>query len=127
LDEWILNSKYDFDYDISMRNRKRRRETTATGAAESGRKVQTTLRLPRQLYERAKFFVESGSKGSVNDLIVNALSAYMRALERKAIDEAFLPMAADKRYQREAVRLAEQFSASDAEAIELGERDLTGN
>jgi hypothetical protein len=43
-------------------------------------------------------------------------------MERKAIDGAFRPMASDKRYQREALRLAEQFSASDAEAIELGER-----
>jgi len=31
-----------------------------------------------------------------------------------------------KQYQREALRLAEQFSASDAETIEIGERDLVG-
>ncbi len=43
-------------------------------------------------------------------------------MERKAIDDAFRPMASDKRYQREALRLAEQFSASDAETIELGEK-----
>jgi hypothetical protein len=88
--------------------------------------VQTTLRLPRQLYEKAKLFVQNGSKNSVNDLIVNALAAYIRALERKAIDDAFRPMATDKRYRREALRLAEQFSGSDAETIELGERDLSG-
>lgn len=88
--------------------------------------MQTTLRLPRQLYERAKLFVESGSKGSVNELIVNALTAYIRAMERKVIDDAFRPMATDKLYRREALRLSEQFSASDAETIELGERDLVG-
>jgi hypothetical protein len=47
-------------------------------------------------------------------------------MERKAIDDAFRPMASDKRYQREALRLAEQFSASDAETLELSERDLIG-
>jgi hypothetical protein len=94
--------------------------------AKSSRKVQMTLRLPRQLYEKAKLFVENGNTGSVNDLIVNALGAYVRAMERKVIDDAFRPMATDKRYQREALRLAEQFSVSDAETIELGERDLIG-
>jgi hypothetical protein len=99
---------------------------TPPSVSESPRKVQTTLRLPRQLYEKAKLFVDRGSKGSVNDLIVNALAAYVRAMERKAIDDAFRPMATDKRYRREALRVAEQFSASDAETIEIGERDLIG-
>jgi hypothetical protein len=103
-----------------------RRSATPSSVTKSPRKVQTTLRLPRQLYERAKLFVGRGSKGSVNDLIVNALAAYVRAMERKAIDDAFLPMATDKQYQREALRLAEQFSVSDAETIEIGERDLVG-
>jgi hypothetical protein len=88
------------------------------------RNVQTTLRLPRQLYERAKQHVEREQTGSVNDFIVNALAAYVRAVERKAIDDAFCNMANDRRYQREALRIAEQFAASDAEAIELSDRDL---
>jgi hypothetical protein len=33
-------------------------------------------------------------------------------------------MANDKQYQREALRIAEQFATSDAEAIELSDRDL---
>ena len=109
-----------------MRNRKVRRPVTPTSVTKSSRKVQTTLRLPRQLYERAKQFVDGGNKRSVNDLIVNALTAYVSAMERRAIDDAFRPMAKDKQYQREALRLAEQFSASDAETIEIGERDLAG-
>jgi hypothetical protein len=35
-------------------------------------------------------------------------------------------MADDKQYQREALTIAEQFAASDAEALELSERDLIG-
>jgi hypothetical protein len=109
-----------------MGKRKARRLATSSSVTQSARKVQTTLRLPRQLYEKAKLCVESGSKGSVNDLIVSALTAYVRALERKAIDDAFQPMGTDKLYQREALRLAEQFAASDAETIEIGEHDLIG-
>ncbi len=109
-----------------MRKQKKRRLAIASGATPSPRKVQTTLRLSRQLYERAKLFVDGGSQGSVNDLMVNALTAYVRALERKTIDDAFRPMATDRQYQREARGLAEQFFASDAETIEIGERDLIG-
>ena len=90
------------------------------------RKTQTTLRLPRRLYEQAKLLVEQQKNGSVNDFIVAALSAYVRALERKAIDDAFRGMAHDKRYQREALRVIEEFASSDAETIELSERDLVG-
>jgi hypothetical protein len=110
-----------------MRDHKRIRSAIRHNPAKTARKVQTTLRLPRQLYERAKLFVEKGSTASVNDLIVNALAAYIKAMERKAIDEAFRPMAKDKRYQREALQVAKLFSASDAETIELGERDLVGD
>ena len=46
-----------------------------------------------------------------------------RAVKRKAIDDAFRGMADDKLYQCEALLIAEQFAASDAEAMELCERD----
>ena len=89
--------------------------------------MQTTLRLPRKLYEQAKVFVEQQETGSVNDFIVNALSAYMRAMERKAIDDAFIQMGQDEQYRREALQIAEEFAASDAEALELTERGLAGS
>jgi hypothetical protein len=88
--------------------------------------MQTTLRLPRALYEQAKLFVERQKSGSLNDFIVNALTAYVRALERKAIDDAFRGMAGDKQYRREALRITDLFAHSDAEALELSERDLLG-
>src|SRR5258708_18845451 len=109
-----------------MRNHSAIRSGARDDLPKAGRKVQTTLRLPRQLYERAKLFVEKGSTASVNDFIVKALAAYVKAMERKAIDEAFRPMATDKRYHSEALRIAKQFSASDSETIETGERDLVG-
>jgi len=89
--------------------------------------LQTTLRLPKKLYERIKGHVQRDQTVSVNEFIVNALAAYVRAVERKAIDDAFRGMADDKQYQREALMIAEQFAESDAEALELSERDLNGS
>jgi hypothetical protein len=96
---------------------------------ESGkttRSVQTTLRLPAPLYRRAKSFIEKGASRSVNDFIVRALAAYVRAMERKTIDDAFLPMREDADYHRETLKIAEEFSGSDAETLQLAERDLAG-
>jgi mRNA-degrading endonuclease toxin of MazEF toxin-antitoxin module len=50
----------------------------------------------------------------VNDFIVRALTAYVHAMERKAVDDAFLPMREDADYRREALKIAEEFTASDA-------------
>jgi hypothetical protein len=94
---------------------------------ESGkiaRSVQTTLRLPAPLYRRAKSFIEKGASRSVNDFIVRALAAYVHAMERKTIDDAFLPMRDDSEYRRETLKIDEEFTASDAETLPLAERDL---
>ena len=112
-------------YDVTMRVHKKRQATVqnVTQGSRKPRKTQTTLRLPRELYEQAKVLVERGKQGSVNDFIVAALSAYVRALERKAIDDAFRGMASDKQYQRETLRILKEFAASDAETLALSERD----
>jgi Arc/MetJ-type ribon-helix-helix transcriptional regulator len=109
-----------------MRNHNVKRSTSRGHRQKPAHNLQTTLRLPKQLYERIKSHVQRDQTVSVNEFIVNALAAYVRAVERKAIDDAFLGMADDKQYQREALMIAEQFAASDAEALELSERDLIG-
>ena len=83
--------------------------------------------MPEGLYEKAKEAVEAGATNSVNELLVKALTAYLKALERKAIDEAFQPMSNDRAYRRSAAKLAEEFSASDAETLRLSEQDLVGS
>jgi hypothetical protein len=40
-------------------------------------------------------------------------------------DVDFRDMACDEEYQSEALRIAEEFSASDAEAIDIAERDMS--
>ncbi len=89
----------------------------------STRKVQTTLRLPRPLYEQAKILVESGvtAAATVNDLILAALRAYTKMLNRKRIDAEFAKMAEDTNYQKEAQLICEQFEQSDWEALEFSE------
>jgi Arc/MetJ-type ribon-helix-helix transcriptional regulator len=123
----LLPSRCELGYDINMRHHNVKRSATHRGTEKTAHNLQTTLRLPKQLYERIKSHVQQDQTVSVNEFIVNALAAYVRAVERKAIDDAFLGMADDKQYQREAVAIAEQFAASDAEALELSERDLIGS
>ncbi len=109
-----------------MRNHIAKRSASGAGTQKTTRNLQTTLRLPKQLYDRIKSQVQRDQAVSVNEFIVNALTAYLRAAERKTIDDAFRGMADDKQYQREALSIAEQFASSDAEALELSERDLIG-
>jgi hypothetical protein len=117
----------DTRYDSGMRSRKQQHIVLQKKTAKRSRNTQTSLRLPEGLYEKAKKAVEAGATNSVNELLVKALTAYLKALERKAIDEAFQPMANDRAYRRAAVKLAEEFSGSDAETLRLGEQDLVGS
>jgi len=90
----------------------------------------TTVRLPRRVYDEAKCVVNKESEGtnrvSLNDLIVAAITAYLKVYKRRKIDAAFAGMAEDADYQKEAKLLAEEFEYSDWEAIKLGEDDLIG-
>ena len=86
--------------------------------------VQTTLRLPDSLYRRAKELVAREHSRSVNEFIVSALSAYVKAKERRTIDDAFAAMKDDDDYQREALSIAEEFLASDLEAARVADADL---
>ena len=86
--------------------------------------VQTTLRLPDSLYRRAKELVARERSRSVNEFIVNALAAYVKAKERRTIDDAFAAMKDDDDYQREAVSVAEEFLTSDLEAARVADADL---
>ncbi len=87
---------------------------------KGARKVQTTLRLPRDLYEQACSRAEAnhGGAASLNDFIVAALNAYLQMLQRRQVDAAFAGMANDASYQKQAVGLAESFAESDWEAFE---------
>jgi hypothetical protein len=90
------------------------------------RRVRTTVRLPRTLYDRAKKYVdrEVVAADNVNDFFVAAINAYVKLLERKEIDARFAAMGEDTAYQKEAKLIAEEFSASDWEALGIAEKHL---
>jgi hypothetical protein len=87
----------------------------------------TTLRIPNSVYEQAKQLVESETAGaaSLNDFFVNAIHAYVKLCERRRIDAAFAAMADDAAYQDEAILLADEFAASDWEALEAAAHQPT--
>jgi hypothetical protein len=89
------------------------------------RRIRTTVRLPRPLYEQARKFVERDlvPADNINDFFVAAISAYVKLLERKEIDSRFARIADDTDFQKEAKLIAEEFRQSDWEAFELAERE----
>jgi len=93
-------------------------------ARKRGR-VRATVRLPRMLYDEVRAFVAKGqsSSESVNDFFLAAVRAYVNLLKRRQIDAAFAGMAGDADFQKEAALVAGEFSPSDWEAFEIGERD----
>jgi len=86
-------------------------------------KIRTTVRLPRTLYDEVHRLVKQDAvfPGTFNDLFTSAVRAYLKMLKRKQIDAAFGGMANDSEYQNEARAIAEEFAASDWEALETAE------
>jgi hypothetical protein len=76
----------------------------------------TTVRLPRQVYELAKTAVEkSEAASSFNDFVVQAIEQKLQQLTEAEIDAAFTHMADDFDYQRDAVASTKEFEKSDWE------------
>jgi len=90
----------------------------------SEKKVRTTVSLPERLYEEARSLVSTTatSAGSINGFFVAAIHAYVNLIKRRQIDAKFAGMSEDKEYQKEAERISVEFSQSDWEALELGEK-----
>ena len=78
----------------------------------------TTVRLPRHVYERAKTVVVQSQASSFNEFVIQAIEEKIRRLTEAEIDAAFAQMAHDTDYQRNSVRLASEFAKSDWEAFE---------
>ena len=81
----------------------------------------TTVALPTDLLEAADEAIARGAARSRNDLIARALLHELEAFQRRLIDEAFSGMADDPVYRDEALKIAEEFAASDWEALGASE------
>ncbi len=76
----------------------------------------TTVRLPSDVYDEARSTLASrGSSASLNELFVEAISAYLHQQRRTQIDSEFAGMALDMDYQQLCSELAAEFDASDAD------------
>jgi hypothetical protein len=77
----------------------------------------TTVRLPRQVYELAKTVVIRSQAASFNEFVVQAIEEKVRRLTEAEIDAAFAQMGQDSDYQRASIALASEFAKSDWEAL----------
>jgi|SRR5882757_6281194 len=81
-----------------------------------------TVRLPRQVYERARRVVEkSETASSFNEFVVKAIEEKLHHLSESEIDAAFGRMADDPDYQHDSIALAQEFEKSDWEASRVTE------
>jgi hypothetical protein len=77
----------------------------------------TTLRIPRLTYERAKKAADRAQAASFNEFVIQAVEEKVRRLTEQDIDAAFAGMANDPDYQRESIALARDFQTSDWESL----------
>jgi hypothetical protein len=80
----------------------------------------TTVRLPRQVYERAKTVAVRSQAASFNEFVVQAIEEKVQRLTETEIDAAFAHMASDADYQRGSIALTSEFEKSDWEAFQSG-------
>ena len=78
----------------------------------------TTVRVPRRVYEQARSVIERGQASSFNEFVVEAIKEKVHRLTEAEIDAAFSQMAGDSNYQREAIAMATAFEKSDWEALQ---------
>jgi ATP-dependent protease HslVU (ClpYQ) peptidase subunit len=87
----------------------------------AGKRYQnTTVRLPRQVYEQAKTVAVQSQASSFNEFVVQAIEEKVRRLTEAEIDAAFAHMANDADYQHSSIALASEFEKSDWEALQSG-------
>jgi L-lactate utilization protein LutC len=77
----------------------------------------TTVRMPRHIYDRAKTVVVRSQASSFNEFVVQAIEEKVRRLTEAEIDAAFAHMAHDANYQSSSIALANEFEKSDWEAL----------
>ena len=80
----------------------------------------TTVRLPRHVYDKAKTVAVRSQASSFNDFVVQAIEEKVRRMTEAEIDAAFAQMASDTDYQRTSIALASEFAMSDWEALQPG-------
>jgi len=87
-------------------------------AAATKKKYQnTTLRVPKKVYDQAKNALSHSVGSSFNEFVVEAVEEKLRRLREAEIDAAFAHMAEDADYQRSSIAMAQEFEKSDGETF----------
>jgi hypothetical protein len=60
--------------------------------------------------------------GSLNELVVDSMKEKLQSLSEKEIDAVFAGMASDPDYQKDAVRMVQEFGHSDWSAFKATEK-----
>lgn len=86
----------------------------------------TTLRMPRHIYESAKKVIGRSGESSMNEFVVQAIEEKLQRLTEEEIDLSFAEMANDRDYQQASVKMAREFERSDWEALKVTETEQSG-
>jgi hypothetical protein len=85
----------------------------------------TTVRMPKVVYEEAKTIVQRREEvSSVNEFIVEAVKDKLREISEAEIDAAFVLMASDPDYTRDAIAMTREFEKSDWDAFQVGQKTV---
>lgn len=88
-------------------------QSVSEGGTEG--RIQTTIRLPKGIYQDAKSLIdEPGVEiATFNDLVVESLQWFIRAVRREQVDRAFSTMHFDSEYQCAASEIESRFAESE--------------
>lgn len=78
----------------------------------------TTVRVPRHVYQQAKTVIDRSQGASFNEFVVQAIEEKVLRLTEAEIDAAFAQMSQDPDYKHDSVALAQEFEKSDWQAFE---------
>lgn len=77
----------------------------------------TTVRVPKHVYQLAKNAISRSSESSFNEFVVKAIEEKVHRMTEAEIDSAFAQMAEDADYQRNSAAMAREFEKSDWETF----------
>jgi metal-responsive CopG/Arc/MetJ family transcriptional regulator len=86
------------------------------------RKARNTIALPEDLLDAIDAEVRQGHARNREEFFKEAIVNQVASFRHASVDRQFAGMAADNAYRKEAVQIAEEFSAADWEALQSGER-----
>lgn len=93
--------------------------------ATENRYQNTTLRMPKHVYERAKNAVNRFADSSFNEFVVEAIREKLDRLTEAQIDAAFAQMAEDDDYKQDSLKVAQEFERSDWDSFKMTESEQT--